>query len=376
MRRIFEVLAVACVVFSGGLRAQEFDRSIIPAYFTDAPPTLDGVISPGEWDAAGTPITVLPDSPNAQLANDIGEDVYGGPDDLSFQFRAMWSGPDTVYFLYQVTDDIAMSEDPTNLWERDQVETFLDGNDLDGNDDSESFHWWASDEPFGKFGVSRNGTFEGNGGNMSTEPMDLGESARAVGAATETGNNADYVVELAVSLETMFELGIFDGTETGDAGAIVPNSTSVKMTVAVSDDDNFDTGSTERSHTLTYFREQDGVAGNWDQSSFFADLFFLSEFSGGDIIKGDLNADGAVDQADYEILLANFRRKGASFTDGDLDFDREVNLRDFIEFAGIFAAQDQAAVPEPEAWLLSCLGFVAFASIATRHRSKSKHSKN
>ena len=213
--RSLRIAFMTCVVMGvtvSCVRGQ--DRSVINAYKTDTSPTLDGIIEPGEWDAAGPPIVVTMDSPNAQLGDDIPEDPYGGDSDLSYQFRVMWEEPWNVYFLYEVTDDIAQAEDPTNLWERDQVETFIDGNDLEGNDDPVSYHWWESDEPYGKFGVSRFNTFEGNAGAM-TDDVELlfpELSFIAASAAAETGENGNYVVELAVTLERMWEDLIFIDT--------------------------------------------------------------------------------------------------------------------------------------------------------------------
>ena len=359
------------------------DRSVINAYKTDTRPTLDGIIEPGEWDAAGPPIVVTVDSPNALFDNGIPEDPYGGDSDLSYQFRVMWEEPWNVYFLYEVTDDIAQAEDPVNLWERDQVETFFDGNELEGNDDPNSYHWWESDETYGKFGVSRYNTFEGNPGVM-TDDADIDllfPPIIAASAAAETGENANYVVELAVSLEKMWEDLVFFDTPTDDAGQILEDSTVVKMTVALSDDDNFSIpGVTERSSTLTYFREKDGEIGGWDQSSFFADLTFVGEFVGvagdcnGDgvldaadlqctatsqdldfvldqlnLLPGDLDGNGDVAFADFLVVSANFGQAVNSYVDGDIDLNGRVEFSDFLVLSANFGQQAgvAASIPEP-----------------------------
>jgi hypothetical protein len=297
------------------------------SYKTDTAPTIDGVIDPGEWDAAGPPIVVLPDSPNAQIGRDIPEDVYGGASDLSFQFRTMWVEPWTAYFLFEVTDDIAMDSDPRNLWERDQVEFFMDGDDLFGSDDLPSFEWWANPEIYGKFGVSREGTFEGNAGVMTEFEDDVFADefgfVAAAAVASETGNNGDYLVEYAVSLEPMWFHGTFEGTETDNQEQIVAGSTVVKYTVSVSDDDNFDTGSTERSHALTYYREEDGVAGDWRQTSAFANLTFVGPFAPGagpQLQAGDANQDLKFDQLDLvkvQVAAKYLTGRPATWGEGD-----------------------------------------------------------
>ena len=274
------ILLLGLLAWGWSATAQE-DRSIIRAYHTDRPPTIDGVISPGEWNAAGPPIVVLPDSPNALLNDQIPEDPFGGADDLSYQFRVMWSGDWMVYFLYEVTDDIAMDSDPIELWMRDQVETFIDGNDLAGNPDAVSFHWWASDEPYGKFGVDRYGNFEGHPEIMSTSvddfyfntATDFITGAGAAGDAVPP-RNANYVVELAVSLEPMYYLGTLNEEH------ITINVTKIKMDVALSDDDNFTTGTLERSTDLGYYRQDaEGNIGGWDQTSYYPDLVFVDAYT-------------------------------------------------------------------------------------------------
>ena len=329
---MLEKMALTVVVLGLGLvssAAAQEDRSVVFAYqTTTTPPVIDGEISPGEWDAAGPPIIVNPDSPNAGIGTDIAEDVYGGAADLSYQFRVMWAEPWTAYFLVEITDDIAMDSDPRNLWERDQVELFLDGDDLFGSDDLTSFEWWASPEIYGKFGVSREGTFEGNPGVMSQFEDDIFADEfgflAAAAVASETGNNADYLVEYAVSLEPMFIHGTFEGTETENAGQIVADSTVVKYTIAISDDDNFDTGNTERSHTLTYYREkEDGTPADWRDTSAFADLTFVGPFGAAPQLKaGDADRDLDFDQLDLvQVQVASKYLSGQPATWGEGDWN-------------------------------------------------------
>lgn len=257
------------------------DRSIVNSYQTSTAPTIDGVIEPGEWDAAGQWIEVRTDSPGARFGEDIDEDVFGGDSDLSFRFKTMWMGDWFIYFAYEVTDDIAMDSDPRNLWERDQIEHFMDGNDLAGNDDPVSFHWWDNDEPYGKFGLSRQNTFEGNGGAMSLDIADLlnftDESTfiACVAVGQETGVAANWTAEYVINIEPLWFLAVIDDP--------IAEGFTMKYTVALSDDDNFDTGDTERSSALSYWRSfSDGTDDDpgWDVSSGYATLTLTSEFTG------------------------------------------------------------------------------------------------
>ena len=247
------------ILCSSILFAQDDDRSIVRAYKTDKAPEIDGVISDGEWDAAGPPVLVAFDD----VGTAFPDDPFGGPSDLSFQYRAMWEEPWTVYFLFEVTDDIAMEESPSNAWERDQIEFFMDGDDLEGSDDLPTYQWWDNEEIYGKFGASRwEGVFEGNTGAMSQFIEDLyedGFGATAVSMVTEAEDSDNYTVEYAVSLEPMFDYGTFDGTSTGDAGQIVANETVTKFAVCISDDDNFGDGTVGRSHTVCSYRAFDGA---------------------------------------------------------------------------------------------------------------------
>ncbi len=89
-----------------------------------------------------------------------------------------------------------------------------------------------------------------------------------------------------------------------------------------------------------------------------------------DIIPGDFNQDGAVDVADFEILKGNFRNTEASFFDGDMVFNRQVDLADFVAFASAFAEGGGGnAVPEPSTFMLLML---AVGSCALLFKTRKK----
>ncbi len=304
------VMTVMVLCSSGAVLAQD-DRTIVRAYQTTKAPTLDGTIVPGEWDAAGPPIVVMPDAAAGFSA-----------EDLSFQFRVMWEEPWTAYFLVEVADDFAMDVSPPNAWERDQVEAFFDGNDLEGNDDPNSFHWWASDEPYGKFGVSRlldgQTLFEGNAPRMGTSIDDIFaiDEFNFLPSASVSGDaagEADYLVEMAVSFEPMVLLGTFDGTPTAAANKIVPNSTVVKFAVGISDED----GGGVRDGYLDFYRESD-----WDVSTGYPNLTFVGPFTGGgpQLQAGDADQDLDFDQLDLvkvQIAAKYLTGQAATWGQGD-----------------------------------------------------------
>ena len=376
------------------------DRSTILSYMTDAAPVIDGEIDGDEWDAAGPWISVTENSPNVQIdTGAIEGDEWDGDADMSFRFKSMWVEETANFFVvYEVFDDIAMDSDPTNLWERDQIETFIDGTNLEGDDDTESFHWWNNPETYGKLGVSRYNTFEGNTGVM-TDDVDAWDEGFggfvSVSAAADIGTSADYRVELAVSLIPMIDDGIhfpFLDTPTDIAGHIVADSTQIKFTPAISDDDNFSDGSTERSNAMTYYRELNGEGAPWDQSTAFANLLFTGEFDGVLAIAGDCNGDGMVTVADlscptnaelgetllalgiragdfdgngdvgfadFLVLSASFGQADKSYAEGNIDGMGSVDFADFLLFSDNFGETAAAAVPEPAAGVMLLLGLFA-----------------
>lgn len=90
----------------------------------------------------------------------------------------------------------------------------------------------------------------------------------------------------------------------------------------------------------------------------------LSVMAGGGLLPpgatpGDFNQDGAIDAADFDILASNyhmsFTPNDDSFFKGDFDTNLRVDLKDFLSFREVFAAQATgggvASVPEPSSLL-------------------------
>ncbi len=86
---------------------------------------------------------------------------------------------------------------------------------------------------------------------------------------------------------------------------------------------------------------------------------------------GDFNSDGVVDSVDFETLRSNFRQGRVSYSDGDINFDRFIDLNDFAAFIGFFNAEQggaAAAVPEPGSMLLMGLGVTCLFWLQRRQR--------
>jgi hypothetical protein len=94
---------------------------------------------------------------------------------------------------------------------------------------------------------------------------------------------------------------------------------------------------------------------------FIADSVFsycsLADFTTKACIPGDINGDGLVDVADYNIWAANVGKTGATWSQGDLNGDGLVDVADY----NIWAANvgKTASTPEPATLSLLALGGMA-----------------
>jgi len=359
------------------------------SYKTTSSPTIDGVPMDGEWDDAGPWIVV--DSERGGPDGREG-DEHGGDADSSFRFKTMWT-EDTAkaYFLFEITDDIAASEEPreNRFWERDQMEFFLDGTNIEGDEDVDSYTFWTGlgqPETYGKFGVSRENLFEGNGASMTDDFEawtdfdfeDWDEFERdsvmpilSVSNTSPTGVDAGYYIEYGISLEEMFLDPVnfpFADREEEDTLKIIKDATTVKFTAALSDDDDMDFDDSDKSHGLLYYRTEDSL---WNDSTSFSTLKFTGEFTGvveptcppAGVIAGDLDEDGTVAFADFLVLSQNFGAAEATYAQGDIDCDGTVAFADFLTLSQNFGQTAAAAssVPEPSGAALLMIGLVAFA---------------
>jgi len=122
-----------------------------------------------------------------------------------------------------------------------------------------------------------------------------------------------------------------------------------------------------------------------DGSVTFADFQLMEQYMGrvgGTSLRGDADGDGTVDPTDYGILRSNYGKYG-SIAQGDFDHDGRITFNDFQIYEGnagktgptyqpfgaIVPATDLGApadaVPEPGA-----LGVVGLAVVALRRRGR------
>lgn len=76
----------------------------------------------------------------------------------------------------------------------------------------------------------------------------------------------------------------------------------------------------------------------------------------GTALAADLNTDGVVDLADYDILAGNFFSVDTTRQQGDMNFDQVTDIHDFVLFRAAFNAPAAAVVPEPATLSLLMLG--------------------
>jgi hypothetical protein len=86
---------------------------------------------------------------------------------------------------------------------------------------------------------------------------------------------------------------------------------------------------------------------------------------------GDLNGDGSLTTADYDILRAHQQTTSPYIADGELTGDGIINLNDFRAFRSLFGTGSgsgsgtvgSGAVPEPSTLLLSLLGLAVISGV-------------
>lgn len=85
---------------------------------------------------------------------------------------------------------------------------------------------------------------------------------------------------------------------------------------------------------------------------------------------GDINADGAVDFADFLVLSENFGNTAMSHEEGDLDCDGSVAFPDFLILSNNFGnAVGATQVPEPASGVLGALTLAMIGVLRKRSRS-------
>jgi hypothetical protein len=102
-------------------------------------------------------------------------------------------------------------------------------------------------------------------------------------------------------------------------------------------------------------------------------------------VPGDFNVDGLVNAADYLVLRKGIDTGGTTYTQGDADFDGDVDSMDWMVWQGEFGFVRQAlmagsgsglaAVPEPETMMLASLMFSLFGLTTKTPRTPRRKSE-
>jgi len=134
-------MVVGTLVLSTSALAQEKGKNRIPgkqfmvARYTNTPPVIDGVFSPGEWHRAvpvyvdgSTPATAPGVVPNIGLPYLFPPD---SPADSSFTIYALYDD-NNLYVAVDVTDDIVICDGPVPYLD-DDAEIMIDGDRQPGD---------------------------------------------------------------------------------------------------------------------------------------------------------------------------------------------------------------------------------------------------
>lgn len=100
-------------------------------------------------------------------------------------------------------------------------------------------------------------------------------------------------------------------------------------------------------------------------SGYILDEISVSGFE--EVLQGDFNFDGGINDEDYQILRDNFLT-GTTYEEGDFNFDGRVNIHDFAGLKEAVAPAGFESVPEPSGNMLVLALFGAMATFLRRSR--------
>ncbi|QDU90808.1 hypothetical protein Pla175_42210 [Pirellulimonas nuda] len=118
-----------------------------------------------------------------------------------------------------------------------------------------------------------------------------------------------------------------------------------------------------------------------------SDTSFILDGNGMERALGDLDFDGDIDPADWQLFRSgqgadlSMLTTTAAYQMGDVNFDGVTDINDFVDFKSLYIDANGAAafaalptfgaVPEPSAGLLACCGFVLMAAVRAAGRVRS-----
>lgn len=200
MKRILTVLilVIALVIMSMPVSAVHFWNYDIRFYAAYGTPTIDGIVSPGEWDAAPVIEIRLNNCPLYAQGFVVYQNQWAGARDdadYSGNYRIMWD-MNYIYFLEERTDDhVNLSHHAEQPWYTDGVLVFTQVDSADGrlNPEGISVHiFWTVGNGNGAIG----GDVRARIANMESGERDIVEipGARIASSLVPGG----YVVEVAI----------------------------------------------------------------------------------------------------------------------------------------------------------------------------------
>jgi len=297
-------------------------------------PTIDGVVSTGEWDA----VTWI----------DMDQIYYGDPADLSnAKWAAMWSPVTNKIYVAITGDDTTHTFIPeVDQWNSsDGVEVYIDP----GNRDNDGY----PGPPFGHTGDwvdaqqwagAPDGTADGEWVTLGYQdyplPSDLGFEASV------SGDTITYELTLTP----------YDHYEYTD-----PDSSTI-LTLAADDVIGLDVVMNTRHGSDA--GDFGMLCENLDVNKFSTASHFLDHtLEGGPQAPGDANGDGKVTIADFLALQNNFNQAGG-WAEGDFNDDGQVTIADFLILQnnwgyGTAGAGSVPTIPEPTTIGLLLLGGLA-----------------
>ncbi|MEZ6073108.1 MAG: PEP-CTERM sorting domain-containing protein [Pirellulales bacterium] len=340
------------------------------------PPTIDAVVSPGEWDEA------VDVGGNWHLLRTGTTPETATPDSANWRFRALWD--DLGLYLLIQGDRPSAGWDGANDsdaldWNLANVNIYVDPNTdgelqqrVDGDIDNyhvaynirDGFGYNANAGPaagfplnFGQFeGVSDNSPFENNSWKLTDEPT-FTHAIATYGGAT------DGILEMFWPWEG------FNAVTTNDPGNGGLGGLPHAYPAVVGEEWLFN-----------IYTNTGDSGGNWlpiwnwqdTQSATFQPPGLLHFVDGGiPNLPGDGNGDGWVDGLDYLLWASNFGSNpgpDGDISDGDYNDDGSVDGLDYLLWAGNFGNHSaSAAVPEPGTLVLACVALFS-AVVAGRRR--------
>ncbi len=320
-----------------------------------ATPFIDGMID-GAWGNAtvhGTDEFLV-----------AGGGSSDGPQDLDISWRALWDD-DNLYVLIEVVDDVIINDDSRD-WQDDSIELYIDAQDTNAED------YRPNNEDVPAYQLTAIAGFDPV---AAAELRNADETTSALTHGTNSYAGADDATRFPQGSDTSTTTIAEDGSGWTFEGAFpwtsledTPNEIIARggfgFGLAYNDDD--DRGG--RDVQLMWATSNGNL---WRDASVFptASLVGPVDPIG---MPGDINDDGVVDLADYDILRANFNTRVQSREQGDLDFNRLVDLHDFLLFQAAFnEANGAAAVPEPgNLFLLSMGGLLLLLRTSRRSASR------